>query len=632
MCGIAGFVNGKDPETLVRNANACQAHRGPDSIGHWIHENVALANQRLSIIDLNDRSNQPFIKDGLVIVFNGEIYNYKDVKAKLEKEYGTSFITSSDTEVLLEAYRYWGPASLQHLIGMFAYAIYSITDHRLFIARDHFGIKPLFYYNTGDALAFASELKTLTQVPGFKRELNTFSLLTSINYNWVSGQESMFKDCDKLRPGHYVEIQCNRLPLQIEQRCYWEPNTELIERSEEEWAELLHEQLQATINRHMVADVPVSAFLSGGLDSSLISVLAARQTNQLSTFTIATREKDRDIEKMPDDEKYAAMVAKQFNFNHTEILIEPSIVNDLPRIVRMLDEPIGDPAAINTYLICKHARERGVKVLLSGMGADEIFLGYRRQQATLYVARYQQTPQFMRQSIGWGVRKLPVKINNSGIRATRWARRFLGFADLPIEKAYRRSYSYYDDADYMDLLNADFTSEVRKMNVQHAAIFFERKGMDLENRMSFTDLHMFMLGLNLTYTDRASMAASVEVRTPFIDREMVNFGMSIPGELKYAKGQGKYILKKAAEKTLPKEIIYRPKASFGAPIRSWISVDLREMIDDLLSESTTKRRGIFNFDFIKKLIDDDRAGSADNAYQIYQLLTLELWMKEFYDK
>src|SRR5258708_6453374 len=266
MCGIAGFVNHRNGLELVRKANACQSHRGPDHQGEWLHENVALAHQRLSIIDLNERSNQPFVKEGLVIVFNGEIYNYKEIKTRLEKECGASFVTSGDTEVVLEAYRYWGADSLQLFIGMFAYGIYSVAEKKMFLVRDHFGIKPLFYFRSGNQFSFSSELKTLLTAPGIKREINPFSLLTSLNYLWVSGHESMFQGCEKLKPGHYLEIHCASEALRVESKRYWEPSPELKDRPEEEWCELLNVQLQATIDRHIVGDVPVSSFLSGGLD------------------------------------------------------------------------------------------------------------------------------------------------------------------------------------------------------------------------------------------------------------------------------------------------------------------------------------------------------------------------------
>jgi asparagine synthase (glutamine-hydrolysing) len=335
------------------------------------------------------------------------------------------------------------------------------------------------------------------------------------------------------------------------------------------------------------------------------------------------------VEGMPDDEKYADLLARQHGFDHHKIIVDPSVVNDLPRLVEKFDEPIGDPAAINTYLICKQAREEGVKVLLSGMGADELFLGYRRQQATRIASHYQQLPTLLRSPLEWGARRLPVKVGGRGFKLGRWAKRFVAFGSLPIEQAYRRSYSYYDDASYADLLTGDYAGELEALSQQHHDIFYAHPGLDLENKMCYTDVHLFMNGLNLTYSDRASMAASVEVRVPFIDREVAEFAMTVPGNYKFRKGESKYILKRAAEPYLPHEIIYRPKASFGSPIRAWISNDLREMVDDLLSEERIRQRGLFHYNFVRRMIDEDRRGVNDFAYQIYQLLTLELWFDEF---
>lgn len=633
MCGIAGFVNFPDVEEMVVRSNKIQLHRGPDFQGVWNNRsNVWFAHQRLSIIDLSERSNQPFVKDNLVIIFNGEIYNYRAIRQELEKHASVKFITGGDTEVALEAFRYWGVACFQRFIGMFSFALFNSTTQELVLVRDHFGIKPLFYTCNEGKLAFSSELKTLTNLPHFKKEINNFALLSALNYVWVSGNESMFKHCFKLKPGHYIRLSTNSLIKDITEVKYWSVEPGLVQHSEEEWVEMLNQHLDETIDRHMVSDVPVSSFLSGGLDSSIISVLAGRRTNQLSTFTIGTETKDKAIEQMPDDERYAAQLARQFNFDHHEITLKPSIIDDLPDMVRTLDEPIGDPAALNTYLICQSARKLGVKVLLSGMGADEIFLGYRRQQATLMASRYQQIPSWLRGGLKTAVNGLPVKIGNKGVKWSRWLKRFVSFSDLPIEQAYRRSYSYYDDRDYPHLLQQSFDEEVLKLNEEHHSIFYSTPDLDLGNRMCYTDIHMFMLGLNLTYTDRASMAASVEVRVPFIDRPMVDFAMSIPANLKFKNGQGKYILKKAAEKILPKEIIYRPKASFGAPIRSWISTDLKPMIDDLLSKESIQKRGIFRYDYIKRMIELDRSGKVDYAYQIYELITIELWFREYYDK
>ena len=390
--------------------------------------------------------------------------------------------------------------------------------------------------------------------------------------------------------------------------------------------------VETSVKRHMVADVPVSSFLSGGLDSSLIAVLAKKHNDKLSTYTISTLLKDKKIEQMPDDEKYANIVANTFHLDHNVIQISPDILKELPHIVRTLDEPIGDPAAINTYLICKAARQKGVKVLLSGMGADEIYFGYRRQKATLLAVKYNKLPGFVKSTTAMLVNMLPVKMFGNGFKLGRWAKRFISFATLPIDQAYMRSYSYYDTKELKELLKNDYDPAIEAVKEEHKSLFKSKYKNDLINQICNVDTQMFMLGLNLTYTDRASMAASVEVRVPFIDKLVVTKAMQIPGHLKIKGGVSKYILKKAAEKYLPKEIIYRSKASFGVPIRSWISNDLRSMVDELLSEQSVNKRGFMNYSFVKKLIENDRSGEEDKAYQIYQLLTLELWCREYLDK
>jgi len=626
MCGIAGFFNFKNSEKLVKAVNQIQRHRGPDYQGEWISDQAAFAHQRLSIIDLSELSNQPFEKSGKVIVFNGEIYNYQEIKKELESRNGVTFKTTGDTEVVLESFRAWGETCLQRFIGMFSFCIYDVETKTAFIARDHFGIKPLYYHYSNHQFAFASELKAILAVESISKEIDKFALLSSLNYLWPSSSRSMFKGVGKLPPGHFIRLKADRLDS-YELKRYWSVEPNLKIRSEQEWIELVDEAMVSSVKRHMVADVPVSCFLSGGLDSSLISVLAKKDVQELSTFTIGSREEDKRIEKMPEDETYALKLAQQFSFKHRTIVIQPTIIDELPKMVNTLDEPIGDPAAINTLLICQEARKLGVKVLLSGMGADELFLGYRRQKATLLAARYQHLPTWLRMGIKSSTDLMPVRLGSRGIKITRWMKRFLSFANLPIEKAYRRSYSYYDDSDYTHLLRDDYKNEVRLLNKEHEEYFNAHPELDLENKMCFTDIHMFMLGLNLTYTDRASMAASVEVRVPFIDRDVVELAMSIPGNFKYKNGISKYILKRAAEKHLPREIIYRPKASFSAPIRAWISNDLKPLIDDVLSEESIRRRGIFNAAYVKQLIEADRKGYRDNAYQIYQLLTTELWFR-----
>jgi asparagine synthase (glutamine-hydrolysing) len=332
---------------------------------------------------------------------------------------------------------------------------------------------------------------------------------------------------------------------------------------------------------------------------------------------------------MPDDNRYARALARLHGFKHHDIPVSPDAVGLLEEMAYVLDEPIADPAAINTYLICREAKTAGIKVLLSGMGADELFAGYRRHYATLLAQQYRRYPQWVRSTIKNLTGGLPVRIGPYGIRPVRWARRFLSFAGLPVETAYMRSYSYYAPERLKRLFQGDFDREVGELSNFHRERFNAVPSYDNINKMCYTDIQLFMTGLNLSYTDRASMANSVEVRVPYIDREIVSLAMSIPGSLKLKGRTSKYILKKAAEPFLPKWIIHRPKASFGMPIRSWISRELRGTVDEALSLENIKKRGIFDPQMVREIIERDRKGFEDNAYQIYQFLTLELWLRRF---
>ena len=628
MCGIAGFVGFSENARLAAEANKIQKHRGPDSQAVWKNEFLALAHQRLSIIDLSSRSDQPFIKGEYVMIYNGEIYNYQELKETYLQE--VEFKTGSDTEVVLEMYHKFGAKALDYFIGMFAFAIYDQSNNKIFAARDHFGIKPFYFYNKEKEFAFASELKTLSALIPTKKEINKKALVASLNYLWIPGNETIFKEFSKLPPAHYLSYDITSATLTINK--YWTLATLVKKDSEKQTIENLSQEFDQSIKRHMVADVPVSTFLSGGLDSSMISVAASKINTNISTYTIGTSKEDKKVENMPEDEKYAKKLADIHNFDHHEIIVSSDITKMLPQMVRTLDEPIGDPAALNTFLICKAARDKGVKVLLSGMGADEIFCGYRRQKALLIAKRYKKIPKIFRSIIKFIVDILPVKIGGYGLRLARWSKKFISFAEMPDEQAYRMSYSYYEKRELQSLLKDDVSNEIKAIYDDHEQLFNIHYQDDVVNQMCFTDIHMFMNGLNLTYTDRSSMAASVEVRVPFIDKKLISLAMSIPGKFKYRDKQSKYILKKVAEKLLPNDIIYRPKASFGAPIRSWISGDLKWMIDEHLSETQVEKRGVFNYDYVKRIIDEDRKGLVDNAYRIYQLLTIELWFKEFIDK
>jgi asparagine synthase (glutamine-hydrolysing) len=624
VCGIAGCYQQADGPKLVDIMTERIAHRGPDANGTWSHENdrvsIQLGHRRLSIIDLSAAAGQPLSKDGLTLVYNGELYNYKELRAELTSR-GVSFVTASDTEVVLEAWRYWGSASLSRFRGMFAFALADEKTGELFLARDPLGIKPLFYLQRHEGVLFASELKALVSAVGPELRIEPGALVASMLYYWVPEQWCAVAGVRKLPGGSWARFSPDgRMYLEH----YWQV-ADVAQEAEGADAPDLGRVIEESVAAHLVADVPVSCFLSGGLDSSIITVLAHRAAQEIDAYTITFRPEDQRLEAMPDDAVYARKVAARFGVKLHEIEISPDIVKMLPRMVDALDEPIGDPAAINTVLMCEAARARGVKVILSGMGADELFGGYRRQLACVMASRYGRLPGLSRAGVRFAVDRAPVTLGGSGLRYARWAKRFLTFAELPEEPRYRRSYTLYDPDELAGLLNPDLRAQVDQVIDGHRDIYTDNSLRDEVNRMCLADARLFLPGLNLAYTDRASMAASVEVRVPFVDPVVAQAAFAIPGRDKIRNRQGKVALKHAAEKWLPHEIVYRPKASFGAPLRGWVRNDLREIINDVLVRGELVGSGMIRADALDVLIQDEQAGRQDNAKQIWQLLTMELW-------
>lgn len=509
---------------------------------------------------------------------------------------------------------------------MFAFALYDQRDGRLILARDPFGIKPLFVLRQVAGLAFASELKALRPILGADAAIDDTGVLASLIYGWLPDDFCMYRHVTKLQPGRWLERSVNGA---IAEHVYWDPVAETVEQQARPFdVEELRSVLQDSVSAHMVSDVPVATFLSGGLDSSLISVLARKQVDRLDCFTIAFREEDQRFEVMPDDLSYARLIAKQADLKLHEILICPDVAEMLPRMVETLDEPIGDGAAINAYLICRSARELGIKVLLSGMGADEFFGGYRRHYACLLAARYRHLPALIRGGlIEPIVDMLPAAGRSRGYRNLRWIKRFMKFASLAEEQAYLRSYAFFGRDDLAGITNRDLSNEAECVFSQHAQVYAQGARADQVNRMCQTDLRMFLPGLNLAYTDRASMAASTEVRVPFVDKEVVRAAFCIAGTDKIRGRNGKSALKKAAESWLPRSIIYRPKGLFSTPLRAWVRNDLRTLVDDVLPNGELVRRGYIKPSYVRKLIEDDRAGREDCSKEIWHLLTMDYWLR-----
>ena len=627
MCGIAGCYQQEDGKALAVTMSDRIAHRGPDASGVYCVEdgriNAFLAHRRLSIIDLSAAADQPFSKQGLTISYNGELYNYKVLRAELV-QHGARFHTSSDTEVVLEAWRHWGPEALTRFRGMFAFALLDEGTGHLVLARDQLGIKPLYFLRRHGGVIFASELKAIVSAVGSELRTDPGALIASMLYYWLPEERCVAAGVEKLPPGSWMEFR----PDGTSRRAtYWSLADVAAEAAEGPRPDL-RAVIEDSVAAHLVADVPVSTFLSGGLDSSIVTVLAKRADPGIDAYTITFRPEDQRLEAMPDDAIYARKVAATFGVELHESEISPVIVDLLPRIVDILDEPIGDPAAINTLLMCDAARDAGVKVLLSGMGADELFGGYRKHLACVMGARYQRLPGPVRNGlIRPVVGALPVETFGRGLRYSRWAKRFLTFADLPEEAAFRRSYTMYDPAELVDLLDPELAPHVADLLEEHSAIYHDNRLGDHVNRMCLADARMFLPGLNLAYTDRASMAASTEVRVPFVDPEVVRAAFSIPGPDKIDGRQGKLALKRAAEAWLPKDVVYRPKASFSAPLRAWIGNDLRELVDDVLLGGELVGTGFLQKPALARLVDDERSGREDRSKQIWQLLTLETWCR-----
>jgi asparagine synthase (glutamine-hydrolysing) len=603
------------------------AHRGPDAAGSWKHEDgrvtVQLGHRRLSIIDLSAAADQPLSKDGMTLVYNGELYNYRTLRAELAVR-GVRFVTESDTEVVLEAWRYWGPDALLRFRGMFAFALFDERTGELVMVRDPLGIKPLYYLRRGDGVVFASELKALVAAAGSELRMEPGALVASMLYYWLPEQRCAIDGVQKLPGGSWARLRPDGT---FSVQSYWRVSDVAAEAAAGPPADL-RSVIEESVTMHLVADVPVSSFLSGGLDSSLVTVLAHQADTGIDAYTITFRPEDQRLEAMPDDAVYARKVAAGFGIRLHEIEISPDIVDLLPRIVDVLDEPIGDPAAINTLLMCQAARERGVKVILSGMGADELFGGYRKHLACVLASQYHRLPAGIRHGVVQpAVDRMPVSAAGRGLRYARWAKRFLTFAELPEEPRFRRSYTLYDPSELAALISPDLACHVEQVIEEHSDIYQDNSLQDQVNRMCLADSRMFLPGLNLNYTDRASMAASVEVRVPFVDPVVAQAAFSIDGSAKIRRRQGKVALKQAAEKWLPHEIAYRPKASFSAPLRAWVRGDLQEVINDVLAGGELVQSGMIRQGALQRLIQEENDGREDRSKQIWQLLTLELWYR-----
>lgn len=634
MCGVAGAFQQQDGKQIVSAMTERLAHRGPDAHGvvELVTPSVAvvLGHRRLSIIDPTAGADQPFARGGLTLSYNGELYNFRELRSELESS-GVRFTTGSDTEVVLEAWRRWGPACLERFRGMFALAVYDEDAGSLTLARDGLGIKPLYVLPRGDGVVFASELKALARALGDELRVDPTAMVASTLYYWVPPSHCALAGVHQLPAGTWRAYRADGTTVG---GTFWDPVAVAAEASAGDGpaGRDLATIIEESVTAHLVADVPVASFLSGGLDSSIITALAHRQDPGIEAYTIAFRAVDQRLEAMPDDAYYARRLAAHLGIRLHEIELQPDVVEMLPRMAEVLDEPVGDPAAINTLLLCEAARAAGVKVLLSGMGADELFGGYRKHLACLIARRYQDVPRPLRHAVRRTADALPVAIGGRGLRTVRWGQRFCSFAELSEEEAFRRSYTLYDAGELRALLDPSLAATVDDLLVEHAMTYddhpesFVGPGQHV-NRMCLADARLFMQGLNLTYTDRASMAASTEVRVPFVDREVFAAAFALGGRDKIRGRTQKAALKDVGRRWLPAEIVDRPKASFGAPLRAWVTHDLREQLDDVLVGGELVASGFLNAGSVHQLLIDQRTNRRDTSKQLWQLLSLEHWYR-----
>ncbi len=586
---------------------------------------MAFGFRRLAIIDL-DTGAQPLAnEDGTIWqVFNGEIYNFRELRDFLQSK-GHVFRSRSDSEVIVHAYEEWGPAFVERLKGMFAFALWDGRRQKLLLAVDRLGIKPLYYAHDGEQLVFASEAKALFASGLVPCAPNYTTLPFHMTFLTAPFPRTMFKGVEKLAPGHMLVFRDG----QRLERTYWD---HVPEQEAARWRERPFEKVAAAIERAVVgqsiADVPLGSFLSGGIDSSAVcEALSRHSANSIETYFIGFRPEDIKADVLMDERPYARQMADALGSLHHEIDVTSEGLEELlPKLIWHMDEPVGDPAAITTYLVSRAARNT-LTVLLSGVGGDEIFAGYPRHLAMMLMGRFRQLPRPLRRTIEAAGGILPGGAN----ALFRNTRKFLRSARADELSSYLQMLTYFSPAQHRELFTDDFFDAYCGEDVyaHHKAHYARAQDQPMLNRIQYVDLKTFLPCLNLAYTDRMSMAASIEVRVPLLDDDLVETMRSFPAALKIRGCTRKYAFKKAMETHLPREVIWRRKAGFGAPIQAWIGKELLAMVEELLGEEHLKRQGIFRPGFVRSMLDAQKRREDYYANHIWQLLTFQLWHRVF---
>ncbi len=628
MCGICGVVsrNGEWPvrEVLLRHMNDTMVHRGPDDAGHYLDEQAGLAMRRLSIIDLSTGQQPISNEDGTVwIVFNGEIYNHQEIRHQLEGR-GHVFATQSDTEAIVHGYEEYGDDIVNHLNGMFGFAIWDTRRHRLLVARDRLGIKPLYYYASPDRFIFGSELKAIIAHPDVPREIDFQALDQFLTLEYIPGPRSIFKNIHKLPPGHRLILEEGREP-HVEQ--YWNVALQPDLKSDEAHIEALTELIRDAVKIRLMADVPLGAFLSGGIDSStIVSFMSELMDRPVKTFSIGFG--DPTYNELP----YARMVAEAFGTQHYEEFLEADIHEMALRLVSHFDEPFGDFSIFPTFLVSEVAR-RFVTVALSGDGGDEIFGGYDTYVAQGLDQRYYgRLPRWLRQqALPRMMDLIPPQPAKKG-RINK-AKRFIEGGALPEAWQHTRWMMFMHDHDKRHLYNSDVRAALNG-DTPGALIerYFEQAmHADKLAQQQYVDVKTYLVDDILVKVDRMSMAASLEARVPLLDHRVVEFALNLPPHLKLNGDETKVILRRVMANRLPEAVLNKPKEGFSIPLKHWLRGELRPLMNDLLAPDTVHRRGYFDPKTVARWVSEHQASQANHSHRLWALMVFELWHRQVMD-
>jgi asparagine synthase (glutamine-hydrolysing) len=621
MCGIAGQARAGGPvaEATVAAMCAAQEHRGPDSRGLHVEGPVGLGIQRLRVIDVETGDQPVYSEDrDVVVVLNGEIYNYAELRADLLRR-GHRLKTKGDTEVIAHLYEEHGVDCVHHLRGMFAFALWDERRRRLLIARDRVGKKPLFYSFRGGVLSFASELTALMADPEVPREVDPEAIDAYLAFGYIPAPLSAFRAVRKLPPAHRLVFEAGHLSVER----YWQLDFATKRRfaSEEELHEAIREELRAAVRRRMVADVPVGAFLSGGIDSSaVVAAMAEQSPTPVKTFSIGFR--DERFDELPR----AREIARRFSTDHHELVVEPDAVELLPKMVRHYGEPFGDHSALPSFYLAEMAREH-VTVALNGDGGDECFAGYQRYSSNLLAARLEGIPAGLRRRLAAaGRRAEPPRTGGSRLqRAQRFATRI----DGDRESRYLAQVSTFDRTARRGLYGPALATPTLDFEAERALLdpWREASGTDLVDQLLEVDTTVYLPGDLLTKIDIATMAHSLEGRSPLLDQEFMELAASIPADQKARGSQRKIALRGALRGWIPDEVLDGRKQGFELPVASWLREDLAPYAREVLLDPAATERGWLNPTAVERLLDEHRAGTLDHGKRIWTLLNLELWAR-----